>query len=39
MPNGSYTDGQANTVACDSTWRTCARGSISSIHKTFPRVD
>ena len=38
MPSGSYTDGQANTVACDSTWRTWARGSICSIQITFPRV-
>ena len=38
MPSGSYTEGQAKTVACDSTWRTWPRGSISSIHSTLPRL-
>jgi hypothetical protein len=34
MPSGSYTDGQANTVACDSNWTTSCLGSISGIQMT-----
>ena len=34
MPSGSYTDGQTNTVACDSSCTTSALGSISRIHTT-----
>jgi hypothetical protein len=34
MPSGSYTDGQANTVACVSSWMTSDLGSISGIQIT-----
>ena len=34
MPRGSYTDGQANTVAWVSSWMTSGLVSISGIHTT-----
>ena len=37
MPSGSYTDGQANTVACVSSWMTSGLASISGIHTTPER--
>ena len=38
IPSGSYSDGQANTVACVSSWMTSCLGSISGIHTTPDRV-
>ncbi len=38
MPSGSYSDGQANTVACVSSWMTSCLGSISGIQITPDRV-
>jgi hypothetical protein len=38
MPSGSYTDGQANTVACVSSWMTSDLGSISGIQTTPERA-
>ena len=38
MPSGSYSDGQANTVACDSSWMTSRLASISGIQITPDRV-
>ena len=37
MPSGSYTDGQANTSACVSSWMTSFLGSISGIQITPDR--
>ena len=37
MPSGSYTEGQTNTVACDSSGTTSLRGSMSEIHTTPSR--
>ncbi len=34
MPSGSYTDGQANTVACVSSWMISRLGSMSGIQNT-----
>jgi len=34
MPSGSYTDGQAKAVACESSWMTSGLGSISGIQTT-----
>ena len=38
MPSGSYTDGQTNVVAAESTAQSSSRGSIRSIHTTPPRT-
>jgi hypothetical protein len=38
IPSGSYSDGQANTVACDSSWMTSRLGSISGSQITPDRV-
>ena len=38
IPSGSYSDGQVNTVACDSSWMTSRLGSISGIQITPDRV-
>jgi hypothetical protein len=37
IPSGSYTDGQANTVACVSSWTISGRGSMSGIQITPSR--
>ena len=34
MPSGSYTDGQANTRACDSSWMTSRLASMPEISTT-----
>ena len=38
MPSGSYSDGQANTVACESSWMTSGFGSIPDSQMTPDRV-
>ncbi len=38
MPSGSYSEGQANTVACVSSWITARLGSISGIQMTPDRA-
>ena len=38
IPSGSYSDGQAKTVACDSSWMTSRLGSISGSQITPDRV-
>ena len=37
MPSGSYSDGQANTVACVSSWMISCLGCISGIQTTPDR--
>jgi hypothetical protein len=38
IPRGSYTDGQANAVACVSSWTISRRGSMSGIQITPSRA-